>query len=134
MVADIKRGPSLTPAQIYIYIYMGHRAGESRETNWFLSCLTLKNAIFWDVTPCGSCKNWRFGGTFSCVFKAQNIRERRKALAGDWRVLKVRTAWSWLVSCVKSILFEASSFRGFGYSVCPTSKRMFGLLLFLWGW
>jgi hypothetical protein len=23
----------------------------------------MKNAIFWDVTPCGSCKNRRFGGT-----------------------------------------------------------------------
>jgi hypothetical protein len=22
----------------------------------------LKNGIFWDVTPCGSCKNRRFGG------------------------------------------------------------------------
>jgi hypothetical protein len=22
-----------------------------------------KNAVFWDVTPCGSCKNRRFGGT-----------------------------------------------------------------------
>jgi hypothetical protein len=25
--------------------------------------LTLKNGVFWDVTPCGSCKNRRFGGT-----------------------------------------------------------------------
>jgi hypothetical protein len=25
--------------------------------------LLLKNGIFWDVTPCGSCKNRRFGGT-----------------------------------------------------------------------
>jgi hypothetical protein len=25
--------------------------------------VTMKNAIFWDVTPCGSCKNQRFGGT-----------------------------------------------------------------------
>jgi hypothetical protein len=24
---------------------------------------TLKNGVFWDVTPCGSCKNRRFGGT-----------------------------------------------------------------------
>jgi hypothetical protein len=24
--------------------------------------VTLKVAIFWDVTPCGFCKNWRFGG------------------------------------------------------------------------
>jgi hypothetical protein len=25
--------------------------------------VTMKNAVFWDVTPCGSCKNRRFGGT-----------------------------------------------------------------------
>jgi hypothetical protein len=25
--------------------------------------MTMKNAIFWDVTPCGSCKNRHFGGT-----------------------------------------------------------------------
>jgi hypothetical protein len=23
----------------------------------------LKNDVFWDVRPCGSCKNRRFGGT-----------------------------------------------------------------------
>jgi hypothetical protein len=26
-------------------------------------CLCMKNGVFWDVTPCGSCKNRRFGGT-----------------------------------------------------------------------
>jgi hypothetical protein len=25
--------------------------------------VTMKNAIFWDVTPCGYCKSRRFGGT-----------------------------------------------------------------------
>jgi hypothetical protein len=25
--------------------------------------LRVKNGIFWDVMPCGSCKNRRFGGT-----------------------------------------------------------------------
>jgi hypothetical protein len=25
--------------------------------------VTMKNAVFWDVTPCGSCKNRRFGGS-----------------------------------------------------------------------
>jgi hypothetical protein len=25
--------------------------------------LTVKNGVFWDVTPCGSCKNRRYGGT-----------------------------------------------------------------------
>jgi hypothetical protein len=24
---------------------------------------SMKDGVFWDVTPCGSCKNWRFGGT-----------------------------------------------------------------------
>jgi hypothetical protein len=24
----------------------------------------MKNGVFWDVTPCGSCKNRRFGGTW----------------------------------------------------------------------
>jgi hypothetical protein len=23
----------------------------------------MKNSVFWDVTPCGSCKNRRVGGT-----------------------------------------------------------------------
>jgi hypothetical protein len=23
----------------------------------------MQNGVFWDVTPCGSCKNRRFGGT-----------------------------------------------------------------------
>jgi hypothetical protein len=25
--------------------------------------VTMKNGVFWDVTPRGSCKNRRFGGT-----------------------------------------------------------------------
>jgi hypothetical protein len=25
--------------------------------------LAMKNAVFWDVAPCGSCKNQRFGET-----------------------------------------------------------------------
>jgi hypothetical protein len=25
--------------------------------------VTMKNDVFWDVAPCGSCENRRFGGT-----------------------------------------------------------------------
>jgi hypothetical protein len=28
------------------------------------SAVTMKNAVFWDVTPCGSCKNRGFEGTY----------------------------------------------------------------------
>jgi recombination DNA repair RAD52 pathway protein len=27
------------------------------------TAVTMKNGVFWDVTPYGSCKNRRFGGT-----------------------------------------------------------------------
>jgi hypothetical protein len=27
------------------------------------TAVTMKNNVFWDVTPYGSCKNRRFGGT-----------------------------------------------------------------------
>jgi hypothetical protein len=27
------------------------------------TAVTMTNGVFWDVTPCGSCKNRRFGGT-----------------------------------------------------------------------
>jgi hypothetical protein len=27
------------------------------------TAVTKKNAVFWDVTPCGSCNDLRFGGT-----------------------------------------------------------------------
>jgi hypothetical protein len=27
------------------------------------TAVTMKNCVFWDVTPCGSCKSRRFGGT-----------------------------------------------------------------------
>jgi hypothetical protein len=30
--------------------------------------LHLKNGVFWDVTPCGFCKNQRFGVTWYLVF------------------------------------------------------------------
>jgi hypothetical protein len=28
------------------------------------TAVTMKNGVFWDVTPCGSCKNRLFGGTW----------------------------------------------------------------------
>jgi hypothetical protein len=34
--------------------------------------VTMKTAVFWDVRPCSSCKNRRFGGTYHlhrCVLR-----------------------------------------------------------------
>jgi hypothetical protein len=41
--------------------------GESMESyvgSEVFTAVTMKNAVFWDVTPCGSYKNGRFGGTY----------------------------------------------------------------------
>jgi hypothetical protein len=36
---------------------------------WFVrfevfTAMTMKNAVLWNATPCGSCRNQRFGGTY----------------------------------------------------------------------
>jgi hypothetical protein len=36
-------------------------------TTEFFTTVTMKNALFWDVTPCGSCKNRCFGGRY-CLY------------------------------------------------------------------
>jgi hypothetical protein len=42
------------------------------------SRLTMKNAVFWDMMPCDSCKNRRFGGT--CRFRHQGDRSLLRLL------------------------------------------------------
>jgi hypothetical protein len=37
----------------------------------------MKNAVFWDVPPCKSCVNRRFGGTYLFHLQARKIREAR---------------------------------------------------------
>jgi hypothetical protein len=34
----------------------------------------LKNGVFWVVTPCGSCKNRRFGGTWRLLHQGNKNR------------------------------------------------------------
>jgi hypothetical protein len=35
----------------------------------------LKNGVFWVVTPCGSCKNRSFGGTWLLLHQGDKIGE-----------------------------------------------------------
>jgi hypothetical protein len=41
----------------------------------------VKNAVFWDVTPCGSCKNRRIGGPSASIIKVTRIGELGLTLA-----------------------------------------------------
>jgi hypothetical protein len=39
--------------------------------------LLMKNAVFWDVTTCGSCKNQRFGGKY-CFYQEGEKSEQAR--------------------------------------------------------
>jgi hypothetical protein len=38
------------------------------------TAVTMKNGVFWVVTPCGSCKNGRFGGTWPLLHQGDKNR------------------------------------------------------------
>jgi hypothetical protein len=39
-------------------------------------CRLVNNAVFWDVAPCCSCVDRRFGGTYRHHLQGRKIRER----------------------------------------------------------
>jgi hypothetical protein len=41
------------------------------------TAVTMKNDVFWDVPPCGSCKNRRFGGTWRLLHQGDKNRWTR---------------------------------------------------------
>jgi hypothetical protein len=41
------------------------------------TALTMKDGVFWVVTPCGSCRNWRFGGTWRLLHQGDKNRWTR---------------------------------------------------------
>jgi hypothetical protein len=40
----------------------------------------MKNSVLWDVAPCGSCKNRRFGGTCRLSLQSRLSVSKRKTL------------------------------------------------------
>jgi hypothetical protein len=53
---------------------------------------TLKTGVFWDVTPCGSCKNRRFGQIYRIHHHGDNNR-RNGNNAEEWRLLGCYAVW-----------------------------------------
>jgi hypothetical protein len=48
---------------------------------WCEFLIFVKNGVFWDVMLCGSCKNWRFGGTEHLLHQGDKNRELGTTLA-----------------------------------------------------
>jgi hypothetical protein len=66
------------------------------------TAVTMKNGVFWDVTPCGSCKNQRFGGSGASFIRITRIGELEKMLAAtsNRRTLRRNTKWLLVAACV----------------------------------
>jgi hypothetical protein len=45
-----------------------------KQSSWINVVLSVKNGVFWDVTPGGSCKNRRFGGTWRLLHQGDKNR------------------------------------------------------------
>jgi hypothetical protein len=67
-------------------MFLGAKAGSARKADNLttiyepivrvevFTAVTMKNGVFWDVTPRGSCKNRRFGGTWRLFHQVDKNR------------------------------------------------------------
>jgi hypothetical protein len=56
------------------WVFCYRQLGKERLTFEVFKVLIMKNAVFLDVTPCGSCKNRRFGGTYGLHHQRETNR------------------------------------------------------------
>jgi hypothetical protein len=51
--------------------------------------VNMKNVVFWDVAPCRSCVNRRFGGTYGLYLQGRKIREGGTSMRRSLRLMLV---------------------------------------------
>jgi hypothetical protein len=71
----------------------------------------MKNAVFWDVAPCSSCMNRRFGGTYRLHLQGRKIRERVTSVS----------KWLNTPSHAGSLLMDVSTLKMVVIRSCETS-------------
>jgi hypothetical protein len=47
------------------------------------TAVTMKNAVFWDATPYGSCKNRRFGGKYRLYHLDDKTRRAKNSVSSN---------------------------------------------------
>jgi hypothetical protein len=65
----------------------------------------MKNGVFWAVTPCGSCKNRRFGGTWRILHQGDKIGELGTTQAATSNRRTLRRNISHDVTTQKTLFF-----------------------------
>jgi hypothetical protein len=49
------------------------------------TAVTMSNAIFWEVVPCGYCKNQHFGGTYRLHHQGDKNRRTRNNVSSNYQ-------------------------------------------------
>jgi hypothetical protein len=62
--------------------------------------MELKNAVFWEVAPCGYCNNRRFGGTYR--FRHQGIVPPNRRFLQEQHGVTFQKAAFFVVTAVKT--------------------------------
>jgi hypothetical protein len=55
--------------------------------------IPYKNALFWDVTPCGSCNNRRFRGTYRLRHQGEKNQRARNSVSGNYQLKHIVTSY-----------------------------------------
>jgi hypothetical protein len=76
---DIKT--QVVPHRRHITSSLQSSAGYCYVRSEVYTAVTMKNAVFWDMTLCGSCKNCSFGGAYRPIVRVKRIRELEITLA-----------------------------------------------------
>jgi hypothetical protein len=62
----------------------------------------MKNAVFWDVAPCRSCVNRRFGGTYLLRLQDRKICEQLRRFTHDLHGTTSQKTAFFIVTAVKT--------------------------------
>jgi hypothetical protein len=57
---------------------------QNRVTSEVSTAVTMKDTVFWNVTPCGSCKSRRLGGTYRLYHQGDKNFRARNNLSSNY--------------------------------------------------
>jgi hypothetical protein len=67
--------PCIRGLQLIVLTCERHLYGEHK--------MVMKNVLFWDVMPCGSCKNRRFRGTYHLHHQGEKNQQARNNVSSN---------------------------------------------------
>jgi hypothetical protein len=84
----------------YIPVSVWYQYWENKHCNFLVTCyfFSLKDKFHswrmpsWDITPCGSCKNWRFGGMYRLHHQCDKNRRARNNVNSNYQPKHKRSA------------------------------------------